>query len=108
LNDVKDPEARLNILISDLFSVVFRRTSRGLLHDDQLSFAVRLAQIRLTGTQNELNEEEFQFLLKGGENFVSQGLKKRERERGERERKKKKERERKKEKRTENTTNTTK
>ncbi len=64
---VKDPVARLEILTSDLFKTVYRRVARGLLHEDHITFALRLAQIRLQGKENELDPEEFEFLLKGGE-----------------------------------------
>jgi hypothetical protein len=43
---------------------VFRRVSRTLLHEDWITFAVRLAQIRLRGGPNELEDDEFDFLLK--------------------------------------------
>eukprot|EP01116_Phalansterium_solitarium_P005286 TRINITY_DN1679_c0_g1_i1.p1 TRINITY_DN1679_c0_g1~~TRINITY_DN1679_c0_g1_i1.p1 ORF type:complete len:4594 (-),score=1709.56 TRINITY_DN1679_c0_g1_i1:318-14099(-) len=68
---IKDPAQRLEVLIDELFRVIFARVSRGLLHDDHLTFALRLAQIRLKGSAAELDEAEFEFLLKGGESFQS-------------------------------------
>eukprot|EP01114_Cavostelium_apophysatum_P023031 TRINITY_DN854_c0_g1_i2.p1 TRINITY_DN854_c0_g1~~TRINITY_DN854_c0_g1_i2.p1 ORF type:complete len:4577 (-),score=1545.65 TRINITY_DN854_c0_g1_i2:38-13768(-) len=69
LEGVKDHGERLEILVKDLFRVVFRRVSRGLLHEDHITFALRLAQIRVRGTHDELDESEFDFLLKAGESF---------------------------------------
>ena len=60
---VKDPLQRLDILMADLFRVVYRRVTRGLLHEDHVTFALRLAQIRLQGREDELDPDEFEFLL---------------------------------------------
>ena len=43
LEGVEDREERLTILTRDLFSTIFRRVGRGLLHEDQLMFALRQA-----------------------------------------------------------------
>lgn len=40
---------------------------RSLHQEDRLSFAIRLAQIRLKGTKDELNEELLDYLMRGGE-----------------------------------------
>eukprot|EP01117_Protostelium_nocturnum_P006264 TRINITY_DN2259_c0_g1_i6.p1 TRINITY_DN2259_c0_g1~~TRINITY_DN2259_c0_g1_i6.p1 ORF type:complete len:4259 (-),score=1954.67 TRINITY_DN2259_c0_g1_i6:110-12886(-) len=69
LNDVKDPSKRLDILLEDLFHTVFRRVSKGLLHEDHIPFALRLCQIQLKGTSKDLNESQFEFLLKGGDSI---------------------------------------
>lgn len=66
LQGVTDPHARLQILLDDLFLHVFKRTSRALLHTDHLTLAVLLAQVKLRGSANELDEVEFGFLLEGG------------------------------------------
>jgi len=73
LDGVQDVTQRLEILVKDLFVCVFRRVSRTLLHEDQLTFALRMAQIRLTGSANELPMEELDFFMKGGENIASAG-----------------------------------
>ncbi|KAL1922601.1 uncharacterized protein VTP21DRAFT_10140 [Calcarisporiella thermophila] len=65
LKNVKDPDARLEILFRDLFNVSFQRVSRALLHEDHIMFAMLLAQIKLGGSAEALNEAEFDFLLKG-------------------------------------------
>ncbi|GEM09361.1 cytoplasmic dynein heavy chain 1 [Rhodotorula toruloides] len=67
LNGVADSHQRTRILFDDLFTHVFRRTSRALLHSDHLTLAVLLAQIKLRGQGEELDEQEFGFLLEGGE-----------------------------------------
>lgn len=64
LKGVTDPQARLSILIRDLFLHVFKRTSRALLHTDHLTLAILLAQVKLGGS---LSDREFVFLLEGGE-----------------------------------------
>lgn len=69
LADKKDYSERLGILIEDLFQVIFRRVARGLLYDDHLTFALRLAQIRLKNSADDLDENEFNFILRGGENL---------------------------------------
>ncbi|GAA6009794.1 hypothetical protein JCM11491_000816 [Sporobolomyces phaffii] len=66
LQGVTDPHERLSILLDDLFLHVFKRTSRALLHTDHLTLAVLLAQVKLRGSVNELDEQEFGFLLEGG------------------------------------------
>ncbi|GAA5901689.1 dynein heavy chain [Sporobolomyces salmoneus] len=66
LQGVTDPRERLEILMSDLFIHVFKRTSRALLHSDHLTLAVLLAQVKLRGTTDELDDQEFGFLLEGG------------------------------------------
>lgn len=66
LKGVTDPRQRLSILLNDLFLHVFKRTSRALLHTDHLTLAVLLAQVKLRGTPDELDEQEFGFLLEGG------------------------------------------
>lgn len=67
LANVIAPAARLAILIRDLFCHVFKRTSRALLHSDHLTLAILLAQVKLRGTEDELDDRELSFLLQGGE-----------------------------------------
>ncbi|GAA6059654.1 hypothetical protein JCM10212_004157 [Sporobolomyces blumeae] len=67
LQGVTDPHERLRILLDDLFLNVFKRTSRALLHSDHLTLAVLLAQVKLRGSPDELDEHEFGFLLEGGD-----------------------------------------
>ena len=73
LENINDQQKRLEILIKDLFIVVFRRVSRTLLNEDQITFALRLAQIRIYGTQNEFPQDELDFFMKGGENIATTG-----------------------------------
>ncbi|GAA5974101.1 hypothetical protein JCM11641_003434 [Rhodosporidiobolus odoratus] len=71
LKGVTDPHQRLRILLDDLFLHVFKRTSRALLHSDHLTLAVLLAQVKLRGTHEELEDHEFSFLLEGGDGAAS-------------------------------------
>jgi dynein heavy chain 1 len=67
LQGITDPQRRLAVLLDDLFLHVFRRTSRALLHSDHLTLAVLLAQIKLRSQVGDFDEQEFAFLLEGGE-----------------------------------------
>jgi len=71
LANVKEPAQRLQVLQSDLFHTVFRRVTRGLLHQDHIPFALRLAQIQVRGTPQDPSEEEQDFLLRGGDSTGS-------------------------------------
>lgn len=68
LQGVTDPHIRLGILLNDLFVHLFKRTSRALLHSDHLTLAMLLAQIKLRGSKVDIDEQEFAFLLEGGDN----------------------------------------
>ncbi|KAJ6227585.1 dynein heavy chain [Anaeramoeba flamelloides] len=59
----EDKEQRLQILSGDLYTTLFRRVAVGLLNRDHLTFALRLAQIRLQEIEKELDEDELSFLL---------------------------------------------
>lgn len=63
LNGIKDHGQRLDILTRDLFSVSYRRASRALLHDDHITFAMLLTQIKVRGTPSQADESEYDFLL---------------------------------------------
>ncbi|KAM0751755.1 hypothetical protein T439DRAFT_218203 [Meredithblackwellia eburnea MCA 4105] len=67
LKDITDPHRRLTILFRDIFIQVFKRTSRALLHSDHLTLAVLLAQVKLKGTDADVDEADFNFLLEGGD-----------------------------------------
>lgn len=67
LKGVKDPEERLKILLRDLFLVVYKRTSRALLHSDHVLLAVLLAQIRLRGSEEASAVDELEFLVESNE-----------------------------------------
>ncbi|BGP45295.1 dynein heavy chain [Rhodotorula kratochvilovae] len=73
LKGVVDPHARLRILLDDLFLHVFKRTSRALLHTDHLTLAILLASVKLRGTGAEVDEQEFSFLLEGGDAVTTGG-----------------------------------
>ena len=49
LKEKKEPIARLNLLIECLFQSVYDRVSRGLLHNDCITFGMLVARIRLKG-----------------------------------------------------------
>lgn len=66
LKDKTDSFERLNILYSDLFDVSYERTSHALLHEDHITLALLLVQIKLRGSSDQLNDDEFEFLISGG------------------------------------------
>lgn len=68
LAGVSDPKQRLDILMRDLFLVVFHRTSKALAHHDHVMLAMLLAQIkaREEGHADTLDSDEYEFLLEGG------------------------------------------
>lgn len=65
LRNVSDYNRRRDILLNDLFLVVYKRTSRALLHRDHIMLAVLLAQVKLRGTEDI--SEELEFLLESGQ-----------------------------------------
>ncbi|KII86419.1 hypothetical protein PLICRDRAFT_44012 [Plicaturopsis crispa FD-325 SS-3] len=69
LKNVSDHGRRRNILLNDLFLMVYKRTSRALLFRDHVMFAVLLAQVKLRGTE-EIGDE-LEFLLESGEGIVA-------------------------------------
>jgi dynein heavy chain 1 len=74
LESIKDFDKRLEILLRDLFAVSFSRCSRSLLHVDHLTFALRLAQIKLRlSADEEWDEREFDSLLRGSEGALTGG-----------------------------------
>ncbi|KAL5535276.1 DYN1_2 [Sanghuangporus sanghuang] len=71
LQSVTDHVARRRILFDDLFLVVFRRTSRALLHQDHVMLATLLAQAKLRGADDI--SDEYEFLLESGESVLPPG-----------------------------------
>jgi dynein heavy chain 1 len=69
LGNVIDHGIRRDILLKDLFLVVFKRTSRALLHRDHLMLAMLLAQVKLRGVEDIT--EELDFLLDSGDGLAS-------------------------------------
>ncbi|KAF8560528.1 hypothetical protein P879_02533 [Paragonimus westermani] len=70
LKDVRDCAQRLKIITKDLFQITYNRVSRGMLHNDQITFAVLLTRIFLKGqaTSPKLSlEPEFDCFLRGQE-----------------------------------------
>jgi dynein heavy chain 1, cytosolic len=65
LKGITDYIQRRDILLNDLFIVVYQRTSRALFHRDQLVLAVLLAQAKMRGV-DEIHDE-LEFLLESGE-----------------------------------------
>lgn len=68
LKNVVDHQRRRDILLKDLFLVVYKRTSRALLFRDHVMLAVLLAQVKLRGV-DEIAEE-VEFLLESGDGIV--------------------------------------
>ncbi|CAG8487876.1 5917_t:CDS:10 [Dentiscutata erythropus] len=67
LKNITEPEERLKIITRDLFKLTFKRVSRALLHEDYVTFAVLLSQIKLRGTPDHVDEAEYDYLLSGGD-----------------------------------------
>jgi dynein heavy chain 1 len=65
LQGVTDYAARRDILSKDLFLIVYKRTSRALLHRDHVVLAVLLAQVKLRGLEDI--SDELEFLLDSGD-----------------------------------------
>ncbi|XP_073960063.1 dynein heavy chain, cytoplasmic isoform X2 [Choristoneura fumiferana] len=72
LNGASDYTARLSIITEELFTVVYERVARGMLHTDRLTFALLLCRIHLksTGAEDTLDQP-FATFLRGKEGFVS-------------------------------------
>lgn len=68
LKHVSDHHRRRQILLNDLFLVVYKRTSRALLFGDHVMLAVLLAQVKLRGVDDITDELEF--LLESGDGIV--------------------------------------
>ncbi|KAI4519311.1 dynein heavy chain [Schizophyllum commune Loenen D] len=69
LKGVTDYAQRREILMNDLFLIVYKRTSRALLYRDQIMLAVLLAQVKLRGVEEIADEAEF--LLESGEGVAA-------------------------------------
>ncbi|RUP48413.1 dynein heavy chain [Jimgerdemannia flammicorona] len=67
LKDVTEPTSRLQILTRDLFNVSYRRASRSLAHEDYITFAMLLSQIKIRAAPDTIDEVEYEFLLSGGD-----------------------------------------
>jgi len=65
LKNVSDHHRRREILLNDLFLIVYKRTSRTLLHRDHVMLAVLLAQVKLRGME-EISDG-LEFLLESGQ-----------------------------------------
>lgn len=67
LKGVSDSKTRLDIITKDLFQVTYNRVGRGMLHSDQITFAVLLARIYLKGKASAgvTFESEFSVFLHG-------------------------------------------
>ncbi|CAO0793713.1 unnamed protein product [Mucor circinelloides] len=74
LKGITDPTERLEILSRDLFSAAYKRASRTLVHEDHTMYAVLLCQIRIRGSQENMDETEYDFLLSGGDAVVGSTL----------------------------------
>jgi dynein heavy chain 1 len=68
LNDITNYASRLSIISSDLFQVTFNRVSRGMLHQDYVTFALLLARIHLRQMSGESTyDTEFLHMMRGKE-----------------------------------------
>ncbi|OJA07948.1 hypothetical protein AZE42_05923 [Rhizopogon vesiculosus] len=67
LKNVSDHHHRREILLNDLFLIVYKRTSTALLHRDHVMLAVLLAQVKLRGME-EISDG-LEFLLESGQDI---------------------------------------
>ncbi|KIJ45695.1 hypothetical protein M422DRAFT_778888 [Sphaerobolus stellatus SS14] len=72
LKNIRDPIRRREILMDDLFLVVYQRTSRALLHQDHVMLAVLLGQTKLRGIGDEVMDE-MELLLESGDGVLVAG-----------------------------------
>ncbi|KAG2045236.1 dynein heavy chain protein 1 [Suillus americanus] len=68
LKNVSDHHRRREILLNDLFLIVYKRTSRALLHRDHVMLAVLLAQVKLRGMEDI--GDGLEFLLESGQGIA--------------------------------------
>ncbi|GJE87844.1 dynein heavy chain protein 1 [Phanerochaete sordida] len=71
LKSVSDYHQRREILLTDLFLTVYKRTSRALLHRDHVMLSVLLAQVKLRGVE-EISDD-LEFLLESGDGALAAG-----------------------------------
>ncbi|KAH9922687.1 dynein heavy chain [Amylocystis lapponica] len=69
LKNVSDQHRRREILLNDLFLIIYKRTSRALFHRDHVMLAVLLAQVKLRGIE-EITDE-LEFLLESGDGAIA-------------------------------------
>ncbi|KAG2160116.1 dynein heavy chain and region D6 of dynein motor-domain-containing protein [Suillus bovinus] len=69
LKNISDHHRRREILLNDLFLIVYKRTSRALLHRDHVMLAVLLAQVKLRGME-EISDG-LEFLLESGQGVTA-------------------------------------
>ncbi|KAG9099539.1 hypothetical protein FS749_001026 [Ceratobasidium sp. UAMH 11750] len=67
LAKITDHQRRLEILTEDLFLIVYKRTSRALLHRDHVVLAVLLAQIKLRGEDDQAISNDLELLLESAD-----------------------------------------
>ncbi len=67
MKGVTDYQKRLDILINDLFLIIFKRTFRALLHRDHVLLAVVLARIKTRGIDGGTITDDLEFLLESGD-----------------------------------------
>lgn len=67
LKGISGHSERLQVLSRDLFETTFRRTTRSLLHEDHITFALLMCQIKIRGSTLQVDDAEYDFLLSGGD-----------------------------------------
>ncbi|KAJ3135949.1 hypothetical protein HK100_002228 [Physocladia obscura] len=67
LQGIVDYSQRLSHITKDLFTVTYSRATKSLLHDDQVIFSVLLSQIKVKNSADQIDEDEYDFFLSGGE-----------------------------------------
>ncbi|TPX53424.1 hypothetical protein SeMB42_g00788 [Synchytrium endobioticum] len=67
LASMADSSQRLSVITEDLYTVVYTRVCRSLLHVDHATFVMLLAQIRLKSHPDTINEGEYEVFVGGHE-----------------------------------------
>jgi dynein heavy chain 1, cytosolic len=74
LSGQTDYTQRLNNITKALFAVCYDRIARGMMHGDQMTFAILLCRIHLKSTAELIMDQEFNFFLRNKEGMVQGSL----------------------------------
>eukprot|EP01091_Cochliopodium_minus_P010435 TRINITY_DN2760_c1_g1_i1.p1 TRINITY_DN2760_c1_g1~~TRINITY_DN2760_c1_g1_i1.p1 ORF type:complete len:4604 (+),score=1553.39 TRINITY_DN2760_c1_g1_i1:76-13887(+) len=67
LEGVKDEKKRIQILTNDIFNITYDRVQRSLFNEHKLTLALKLSTIYLRGSPDQIDQDQLEFLLRGGE-----------------------------------------
>ena len=67
LDGIKEEKKRIAILTTDIFNIVYDRVNRTLFNEHKVTFALKLSTIFLKATPDQMDQDQLDFLLRGGE-----------------------------------------